>query len=124
MEMKDYAKIVAKNLKRIMIDNDRTQAELSRDLNIPKTTLSGWMNGTRCPKMKSIDLLCRYFGVSRSDLTEERAGYYEKAVHPEQSGDAAAMFAALNADGQMMALEYLRFLLSDDRYKKSVTASA
>ena len=76
MDNTEYAKIIAKNLKRIMIDCDKTQADLSRDLNIPKTTLSGWMNGTRCPKMKSIDMLCNYFCVTRAELTEEHAGYY------------------------------------------------
>lgn len=76
MDNTEYAKIISKNLKRIMIDCDKTQADLSRDLNIPKTTLSGWMNGTRCPKMKSIDMLCNYFRVTRAELTEEHAGYY------------------------------------------------
>lgn len=124
MENKDYAKIISKNLKRVMVEYDRTQAQLSRDLHIPKTTLSGWMNGTRCPKMKSIDMLCRYFGVSRSDLTEEKTGFYAKSTNPAESGDINTMFAALNGTGQQMALEYMRFLLADNRYKKSVTASA
>lgn len=116
METKDYAKIVTKNLKRVMIENDKTQAELSRDLNIPKTTLSGWMNGARCPKMKSIDMLCRYFGVTRSELTEECSAGTKASKSSE--AEAAALFSALNEAGQQQALTYLRFLLSSEEYKK------
>ena len=34
----DYGKIIARNLKRIAYEHDRTQADISRDLDISKTT--------------------------------------------------------------------------------------
>ena len=70
MDSTDYASIVAKNLKRIAYEHGTTQAEIARDLCISKTTLSSWMNGARLPRMKKIDLLCKYFGCSRSDILE------------------------------------------------------
>lgn len=66
-----YAQIVAKNLKRIVYESGKTQAEVARDLGINKSTLSNWMSGTRIPKMDSIDMLCNYFNVRRSDIMEE-----------------------------------------------------
>ena len=66
----EYNRIVAKNLKRILYESGKTQTDLSQDLNIPKSTISGWMNGKRTPKMDKIDLLCKYFGCSRSDIME------------------------------------------------------
>ena len=67
----EYAKVIAKNLKRIMYVNEKTQADLARDLKISKATISSWMNGTRIPRMDKIDLLCHYFNVARTDIMEE-----------------------------------------------------
>lgn len=73
VDEKKYAKILAKNLKRIMYKNGKTQADVARDLNINKATLSSWMNGTRLPRMPKLDKLCDYFGVQRSDLLEDKS---------------------------------------------------
>ena len=58
---KEYAKVIAVNLRNIMYERHLTQADLARDLNINKATISSWMNATRTPKMANIDLLCDYF---------------------------------------------------------------
>lgn len=118
MTNKEYGKIIAKNLKRILYDSGRKQVDVAKDLNIPKTTVSGWVNGTRVPRMDHIDMLCHYFNVRRSDIMDNANGYYEKNSNPAKSNDITTMFNALNSSGQAMALEYMRFLLSNDQYKK------
>ena len=60
---KEYNRIVAMNLKRILFESGKTQTDLSNDLNIPKSTISGWMNGKRTPKMDKIDMLCKKFSI-------------------------------------------------------------
>lgn len=70
MNTAEYGKIVAKNLKRLAYESHKTQTEIAQDLGINKSTLSGWMNGARTPKMSKIDMLCEYFGCSRSDIME------------------------------------------------------
>ena len=76
-EIKDeFAVLFAKNLRRVMSDRDVCQAKLAKDMNIPKTTISSWMNGVRTPKMSKIDALCEYLNCKRSDLMEP----YGKAV--------------------------------------------
>lgn len=70
MDSKEYSKVVAGNLKRIMYDREKTQADIVRDLKISRSTISAWMNGTRTPKMPAIDMLCSYLGCNRSDLME------------------------------------------------------
>ena len=57
MGTQEYGKVVAKNLRRIASDAGKTQAEIARDLQINKATVSSWMNGTRVPRMDKIDLL-------------------------------------------------------------------
>lgn len=70
MTEKEYGRIIAKNLKRLAYEKGKTQADIARDLEISKTTLSSWMSGYRVPRMSKIDMLCQYFGVTRSELTE------------------------------------------------------
>lgn len=67
---KDYGKIIAQNLKRISYDNDRTQADICRDLKLSDSTVSSWFNGTRVPRMDKIDLLAHYFNCTRADIME------------------------------------------------------
>lgn len=77
MNEKEYAKIIAKNLRKWMLKKDVTQADLCRDLDLSKTTVSSWMNGVRTPRMSKIDMLCDYLGCSRADLMEpSRDDYY------------------------------------------------
>lgn len=74
MTEQDYAKLVARNLRRIAYDNGKTQADIARDLNISKATISSWMNGTRVPRVNKIDLLCHYFNCKRSDIMQDHSG--------------------------------------------------
>lgn len=77
MNEREYAKIIAKNLRKWMLKKDVTQADLCRDLDLSKTTVSSWMNGVRTPRMSKIDMLCDYLGCSRADLMEpSRDDYY------------------------------------------------
>lgn len=70
MTESEYSKVVATNLRRIMFERDKKPADVCRDLDISKATISSWMNATRTPKMPKIDLLCKYFNCSRADLME------------------------------------------------------
>ena len=69
----NFNEIFSKNLRRIMYDRNITQAQMSKELDIPKTTISSWMNGKRVPKMDMFDRLCTYLNCRRSDLMEEKA---------------------------------------------------
>lgn len=80
MNEKYYGKIVGKNLRRLAYEYNKTQADISRDLNISKATISSWMNGTRIPRMKTIDRLCIYFHCSREDIMEEREEAFVSAI--------------------------------------------
>ena len=47
-----------------------TQAKLSRDTGIPKTTISGWLNAGRLPDYNSIRTLCKYFDITADELLQ------------------------------------------------------
>lgn len=95
MSTREFARIVSRNLRRIASDQNRTQADISRDLRLNKATVSSWMNGTRVPKMENIDMLCHYFNVTRADIMEEDVGksqqqdYYTDQVTAQIAEDMA-----------------------------------
>ncbi len=85
----DFNKVFGRNLRRMMAEREITQAQMSRDLSIPKTTISGWMNGKRAPKMQMFDRLCEYLECKRSDLMEShKKGHYYIVNETEQIAKA------------------------------------
>ena len=99
MDEQEYGKIIAKNLKRIAYDHGKSQADISRDLNISKQTLSSWMNGSRIPRMSKVDLLCNYFNCTRSDLMEYHSDnfYFGGVLRRVSEDDAKVLDAYRNA---------------------------
>lgn len=81
MTEKEYAQVIARNLKRIAYEHEKTQAQIAQDLGIHKATISAWMNGTRTPKMSKIDMLCRYFGCTRADIMEPDGSRHVSEYH-------------------------------------------
>lgn len=67
-----YKKIFSKNLNYYMKSNGKTQIDLINDLGFDKSAVSTWCNGTRLPRMDKVEILARYFKISRSDLIEEK----------------------------------------------------
>jgi len=47
-----------------------TQLQLSREANIPPTTISGWLNANRLPDYNALKKLSVYFQVSADYLLE------------------------------------------------------
>lgn len=73
-------KIFSDNLNYYMKKNDKTQTDIIIDLNINKSTISTWCNGTKMPRMGTIQRLADYFGIKKSDLVEERNAIPEGAI--------------------------------------------
>lgn len=115
MDTTEYGKLVAKNLRRIMFDAGKTQADVARDLNISKATLSSWMNGTRIPRIKKVDMLCHYFNVRRTDIMEEH-DIDDMPARTRNEQEFLASFRKLNADGQARAMAYIDDLVNIEKY--------
>ena len=64
-------KIFAKNLNYYMTTNNKTQSDLVTDLNLTASTVSDWAKGKKYPRVDKMQLLADYFGILKSDLTEE-----------------------------------------------------
>lgn len=49
----------------------KSQADLSRDLGYPATTVSEWFNALNYPRIDRIERMADYFGIEKSDLIED-----------------------------------------------------
>lgn len=64
-------KVFARNLNYYLTTRGKTQNDLVRDLKITASTVSDWANGKKYPRVDKMQMLADYFGILKSDLTEE-----------------------------------------------------
>lgn len=62
---------MANNLKKQLKRKGISQTMMARDLNIPEMTVSNWVKGKTYPRPDKIQLMADYFGITRTQLTEE-----------------------------------------------------
>lgn len=106
MSEESMRKVFAKNLKRLLALNDKQPADIVKDLGIPFSTVSNWINAEKFPRMGKIELLADYLGVQKSDLTEDK-------------GDAVPEPYYMNDD----AKEFAEFLYNNPEYRVLFDAS-
>lgn len=64
--------IFSKNLNYYMNINKKTRTDLSRDLDIPYSTITDWCNANIYPRIDKIEILANYFDIKKSDLVENK----------------------------------------------------
>ena len=110
IEPKEYAKIVANNLRRLAYEKGVEQKDIAEAIGVSRTIVSQWMNANRTPRMDKIDALCKYFQCSRMDIMEP---YGQKRETKEISDDQAELIRltmTASADNVALALALLRKL--------------
>ena len=63
--------VFAKNFNYYLTINNKSQADIVEDLGITASTVSDWANAKKYPRVDKMQMLADYFGVLKSDLTEE-----------------------------------------------------
>lgn len=64
--------VMAKNIKYYMELKGKTRSEICKDLHVAYSTFSDWVNGKKYPRIDKIELMAKYFGVTKADLVESR----------------------------------------------------
>ena len=68
----DNKDIFSRNLRYQMEINNKTRQDVSDALGISYFTVTSWANGSKYPRMNKVEQLAKYFGISISDLVEEK----------------------------------------------------
>lgn len=63
-------KIMASNIKRLLTTTGVSQKELCKTLGFKESTFSDWVNAKTYPRIDKIEMMARYFNVSKAELVE------------------------------------------------------
>ncbi|NME42196.1 helix-turn-helix transcriptional regulator [Lactobacillus agilis] len=63
-----YKKIISNNLSELLAASGKKKIDITRQYEIPATTLSGYFSGTRLPSNENVKKLAKFFNVSESDI--------------------------------------------------------
>lgn len=66
-------KILSDNIKRLLKSKGKSQTDMARELGIAETTVSSWVNCERYPRIDKIQQMADYFGVYRSEITDDKS---------------------------------------------------
>ncbi len=72
MSEQEFNILFAQNLNHYLQTNGKTQVDLANHLGVSTSAVSAWCRGTKIPRMDKVDAMCKYFGIKRSDLMEDR----------------------------------------------------
>lgn len=78
MNDKEQKRIFANNLKRLLNENRLNQNEVAKSINVSPQTFNTWCQEIALPRMGKIELLANYFGITKSELIEERKPNYQE----------------------------------------------
>lgn len=72
IKMLGNKEVMAKNINKYMKLNKISRNKMSDALGVSYSTLSDWINAKTYPRIDKIEMMANYFGVSKSDLVEDK----------------------------------------------------
>ena len=72
IKMLGNKEVMAKNINKYMKMNKISRNKMSEALGVSYSTLSDWVNAKTYPRIDKIEMMANYFGVSKSDLVEDK----------------------------------------------------
>ncbi|MCZ0743557.1 XRE family transcriptional regulator [Ligilactobacillus sp. UO.C109] len=97
--------------------NNKKQIDLHRDLNIPKSTITGYVKGTSLPTMGNLQKIADYFNVLKSDIDLR----FKIANDNNEGGlklSLLAKYKKLNTENKKKVVDY-----ADNRLKDQMRQS-
>ena len=70
---KRLREIFCRNLNRLFLDSGKQKKELAAFVGVSDNTVTSWVKGRKVPRMDKIDMICSFFGVSRSSIITEKS---------------------------------------------------
>ena len=65
--------ILSRNLRRYIERSGKDRRELAAIWGFPYSTVTGWVNGKKYPRIDRIEIMADYFGILKSDLIEDKS---------------------------------------------------
>lgn len=109
--------IMAKNLKYYIERSGKDRRQLAEIWGFPYSTVTGWINGQKYPRIDRIEIMADYFGIQKSDLIEDKSEQKKPVINDGLSEDQKALidFArSLPEDKAALALRLLQSIVEVD----------
>lgn len=104
--------VLVKNLIFYLKKLDLTQTEFAREMGYPETTVSNWFNKNTYPRPDKIQEMANYFGVRRTDLTENN----DEQQAPLKNAKSIPIIGTIAAGSPLLAEENIvDYFLIDSR---------
>ena len=100
---------MAENIQYYLDLHHKDRSDLCRDLGFKYTTVSNWLQGVKYPRIDKIELMARYFGISKADLVEKRS----EGGQPKDDVDDI-----FDEDIRMLARNKMKDVSPEEREKK------
>ena len=109
---KDNPGTFGKNLRGFVERSGKMSKEIAAEIGVSAATFSEWMNGRKYPRNSHIDKLAKFFGVSRSDLTDPRSS---KRIDPQtiEARIISTSVDKMSPENREKALAMMRLLFAD-----------
>lgn len=109
--------ILSKNLKYYIEKSGKDRRQLAEIWGVPYSTLTGWINAQKYPRIDKIEIMADYFGILKSDLIEEKQEEEKPAEDDGLTDDQRALidFArSLSEEQAALALRVLKSIAESD----------
>ena len=63
--------ILARNIRKYITMCGKDRRVVAKELNVPYSTLTDWMNARKYPRIDRIERMAEYFKISKSELIED-----------------------------------------------------
>lgn len=98
----------SRNLRYQMELHNKSRRDISDSLGISYFTITTWVNGSKYPRMYKVEQLAKYFGISVSDLVENKEKPTENSGLSEEKRELMAFVDSLPDEKVALALRLLK----------------
>lgn len=72
----ELRRLFALNLRRLLEEDGKTQADLARYMKVSTGTASEWVNGQKLPRIDKMEEIADWLGVTIHDIIPKSGGHY------------------------------------------------
>ncbi len=116
MSEQDFNILFSKNLNYYLNRHNKTQLDLANHLKVSTSAVSAWCRGTKTPRMDKVDAMCKYFGIKRSDLMEDKSDRTSQETY-YLNEETARLAQEMFEDEDMRSLFDMKRNMPPERFK-------
>lgn len=106
--------IFSRNLKYYIERSGKDRKQLAEIWGVPYSTLTGWINAQKYPRIDKVEIIADYFGILKSDLIEDKM-----TEEKEKDNDILAdIIVRMRTDEEFSSLVQSIYLLEPANIKR------